>query len=69
MIVSLSVSLRFLLGATEGCVTAGKRFIPDQSTVPNIAERELSDCVFTKGVMLVCSMFYTRTEIGERISW
>lgn len=21
------------------------------------------------GVMLVCSMFYTRTEIGERIGW
>jgi len=36
-------ALRFFLGATEGCVTAG--------------------------VMLICSMFYNRTEIGERIGW
>ncbi|CAE6506910.1 unnamed protein product [Rhizoctonia solani] len=35
--------LRFLLGASEGCIT--------------------------NGVMLVTSMFYTRTEIGERIGW
>ncbi|KDQ58426.1 hypothetical protein JAAARDRAFT_176361 [Jaapia argillacea MUCL 33604] len=35
--------LRFLLGASEGCITAG--------------------------LMLVTSMFYTRTEIGERIGW
>ncbi|KAF8609182.1 MFS general substrate transporter [Ceratobasidium sp. AG-I] len=35
--------LRFLLGATEGCITSG--------------------------VMLITSMFYTRTEIGERIGW
>ncbi|CAE7157781.1 unnamed protein product [Rhizoctonia solani] len=36
-------ALRFLLGASEGCIT--------------------------NGVMLVTSMFYTRTEIGERIGW
>ncbi|KAK6988613.1 MFS general substrate transporter [Favolaschia claudopus] len=36
-------ALRFLLGAAEGCTTAG--------------------------LMLVTSMFYTRTEIGERIGW
>ncbi|EIN08414.1 MFS general substrate transporter [Punctularia strigosozonata HHB-11173 SS5] len=35
--------LRFLLGAAEGCTTAG--------------------------LMLITSMFYTRTEIGERIGW
>ncbi|EPQ52227.1 MFS general substrate transporter [Gloeophyllum trabeum ATCC 11539] len=35
--------LRFLLGASEGCITAG--------------------------LMLVTSMFYTRTEIAERIGW
>ncbi|KAB5593649.1 MFS general substrate transporter [Ceratobasidium theobromae] len=37
------VVLRFLLGASEGCIT--------------------------NGVMIVTSMFYTRTEIGERIGW
>ncbi|THG94563.1 hypothetical protein EW026_g6935 [Hermanssonia centrifuga] len=37
------VVLRFLLGASEGSMTAG--------------------------LMLVCSMFYTRTEIGERLGW
>ncbi|KZV92689.1 MFS general substrate transporter [Exidia glandulosa HHB12029] len=36
-------ALRFLLGASEGAVTAG--------------------------LMLVTGMFYTRTEIGERIGW
>ncbi|THH12134.1 hypothetical protein EW145_g185 [Phellinidium pouzarii] len=36
-------ALRFLLGASEGSMTAG--------------------------LMLVCSMFYTRTEIGERLGW
>ncbi|TFK49089.1 MFS general substrate transporter [Heliocybe sulcata] len=36
-------ALRFLLGASEGCITAG--------------------------LMLVASMFYTRTEIAERIGW
>jgi len=36
-------TLRFLLGASEGCMTTG--------------------------LMLVISMFYTRTEIGERIGW
>ncbi|KAH8113932.1 MFS general substrate transporter [Phellopilus nigrolimitatus] len=35
--------LRFLLGASEGSMTAG--------------------------LMLVCSMFYKRTEIGERLGW
>ncbi|KAF7798393.1 hypothetical protein EIP86_009614 [Pleurotus ostreatoroseus] len=35
--------LRFLLGAAEGCTTAG--------------------------LMLVCSMFYTRLEIAERLGW
>ncbi|KZS96309.1 MFS general substrate transporter [Sistotremastrum niveocremeum HHB9708] len=35
--------VRFLLGASEGAITAG--------------------------LMLVTSMFYTRTEIGERIGW
>ncbi|EJC99279.1 MFS general substrate transporter [Fomitiporia mediterranea MF3/22] len=36
-------ALRFLLGASEGSMTAG--------------------------LMLVCGMFYTRREIGERIGW
>ncbi|KAI5121702.1 hypothetical protein M0805_002095 [Coniferiporia weirii] len=36
-------ALRFLLGASEGSMTAG--------------------------LMLVCSMFYTRSEIGERLGW
>ncbi|KAG8947324.1 hypothetical protein FRC03_001064 [Tulasnella sp. 419] len=36
-------ALRFLLGASEGCVTTG--------------------------VMNVVAMFYTRTEIGERLGW
>lgn len=40
---TLSVVLRFFLGASEGSITAG--------------------------LMLVCSMFYTRTEIGERLGW
>ncbi|KAI1073953.1 MFS general substrate transporter [Whalleya microplaca] len=35
--------LRFLLGASEGCIT--------------------------NGLLLVTSMFYNRTEIGERVSW
>ena len=35
--------LRFLLGASEGCIT--------------------------NGVMLILSMFYDRTEIGERMGW
>ncbi|KAL5522700.1 hypothetical protein ACEPAG_8718 [Sanghuangporus baumii] len=35
--------VRFLLGASEGSMTAG--------------------------LMLVCGMFYTRTEIGERLGW
>ena len=35
--------LRFLLGASEGSITAG--------------------------LMLVCSMFYTKNEIGERLGW
>ena len=38
-----AVALRFLLGASEGCMTSG--------------------------VMLVCSMFYTRHEVSERIGW
>ena len=37
------VTLRILLGASEGCIT--------------------------NGMMLVTSMFYNRTEIGQRISW
>jgi MFS transporter, ACS family, allantoate permease len=37
------VVLRFLLGASEGCIT--------------------------NGVMLVTSMFYNRTEIGQRLGW
>lgn len=40
---SFLVTLRFLLGASEGSIGAG--------------------------LMLVCGMFYTRTEIGERIGW
>lgn len=38
-----AVVLRFLLGASEGSMTAG--------------------------LMLVCSMFYTKNEMGERIGW
>ena len=37
------VALRFLLGASEGCITSG--------------------------MMTIISMFYNRTEIGERIAW
>jgi len=37
------VVVRFLLGASEGCITSG--------------------------IMTIISMFYNRTEIGERIGW
>lgn len=42
-IVNMAVILRFLLGASEGCMT--------------------------NGVMVATSMFYNRTEIGQRIGW
>lgn len=83
-----TVSMRFLLGATEGCVTASESHlfigggwwasVPAGPTLISFDQFHtgfvltmfvFGSTLYPLGVMLVCSMFYTRTEIGERIGW
>ena len=60
LISYIVVALRFLLGATEGSVTACMQLF---------FYRILHILTHLLAVMLVCNMFYNRTEIGERIGW
>lgn len=50
-------------------MTAGACFNLWTSVAFNTSNLVLINRILIKGVMLVCSMFYTRTEIGERITW